>query len=357
MSIPLNPFVNSSLGQRHSNALQSAEEQRSIAEVQAAMLTAKKFPRDPVAAMDRILQACTRPTLAENALYAYPRGTEMVTGPSIRLAESIAQNWGNMAFGIRELSQTHGASIVEAFAWDIETNTRQVKTFQVPHIRYSKKHGNKPLTDPRDIYEMVANQGARRLRACILGVVPGDVVDAAVKQSELTLANSGGAPEEQIKKLVEAFREIGVSSEMIVKRLGHRLDSIISAEIIQLRKIYASIKGGMAAVEDFFETGGAEQSGRQKTQSLKEKLKSKIKDPPETDPPKEGPGEKDPPFSQAEEAKPNPDLVHAILQGLADASTEEEILEAEDLIRELKHPEDKAECQKMLAEKRAKKAN
>jgi hypothetical protein len=50
----------------------------------------------------------------------------------------------------------------------------------------------------------------------------------------------------------------------------------------------------------------------------------------------------------------NPDLVRAILQALSEALTEEEIVEAEDLIRELKNPEDKAECQKMLAEKRAK---
>ncbi|MDT1904179.1 hypothetical protein FPK34_26285, partial [Acinetobacter baumannii] len=77
------------------------------------------------------------------------------------------------------LSSENGESTVEAFAWDVETNTRQTKVFQVPHIRYTR-NGSKKLTDPRDIYELVANNGARRLRACILGVIPGDVIDDAV---------------------------------------------------------------------------------------------------------------------------------------------------------------------------------
>lgn len=49
----------------------------------------------------------------------------------------------------------------------------------------------------------------------------------------------------------------------------------------------------------------------------------------------------------------NPDLVNAILQALTDSVTEEEIEEAEDLIRELKNPEDKAKCEKALEHKRA----
>jgi recombination protein RecT len=48
----------------------------------------------------------------------------------------------------------------------------------------------------------------------------------------------------------------------------------------------------------------------------------------------------------------NPDLVNAILQALTDSVTEEEILEAEDLIRELEHPEDKSKCEQALEHKR-----
>lgn len=251
-----NPFP-SALPARHTqNAASDAGQQRAIAEVQAAMVIAKKFPRDPVAAMDRILNACTRPSLAEGALYSYSRGGSDITGPSIRLAEAMAQQWGNMEFGVRELEQRDGVSSVEAFAVDIETNTRQVKLFQVPHERHTR-NGVKKLTDPRDIYELVANQGARRLRACILGVIPGDVTEAAVRESEKTLTANADTSAEGLKKLVAAFEPYGVTKEHIEKRIQSRLEAIRPAQVVQMKKVYASLRDGMSTPADWFEMDAA----------------------------------------------------------------------------------------------------
>ena len=250
-----NPFGQQNSSQTASVAGSAAavvEQERAIQEVQAAMVVAKKFPRDPVDAMDRILTACTRPTLAESAIYAYPRGGTTVEGPSIRLAEAVSQEWGNMQSGIRELSQSNGVSTVEAFAWDIQNNVRSTKTFQVKHQR--KAQGEiKTLDDPRDIYELVANQGARRLRACLLAVIPGDVIEQAKNQCNVTLSNSIQVDEKSIAKLVEAFAKYGVTKEMLSHRLGGKhLELMIGAEMLQLRKIYRSLKDGMAKPHDFF---------------------------------------------------------------------------------------------------------
>ncbi|MCT8345127.1 hypothetical protein LG003_20345 [Photorhabdus kleinii] len=246
----INPFSSST---QQANGMVAVEQQRAIQEVQAAMVIAKKFPRDPITAMDRILQACTRPTLAESALYSYSRGGAEVTGPSIRLAEAVAQNWGNIQFGIRELEQKNGESSVEAFAWDIETNTRQVKTFTVPHVRFTRQ-GKKKLEDPRDIYEMVANQGSRRLRACILGVIPGDVIEAAVNQCDVTLRSNADTSPDAIKKMIAVFKdEFGVTSEQIQKRIQCRVEAMRPAQMVQMKKIYASLRDGMSSVDDWFE--------------------------------------------------------------------------------------------------------
>ncbi len=233
------------------DALVESGAQREIAEVQAAMAIAKRFPRNPIEAMDRILQACTRPALAEGALYSYARGGAEVTGPSIRLAEAMAQIWGNIQFGIRVLEQRNGESTVEAFAWDLETNVRQTKVFQVAHKRHTRK-GAQRLEDPRDIYEMVANQGARRLRSCILGVIPGDVTEAAVSQCEATMKASTDVSPEALKKLVDAFATFSVTREQIEKRTQCRLEAIRPAQVIQLRKIYQSLRDGMSAAGDWF---------------------------------------------------------------------------------------------------------
>ena len=262
-----NPFGSTAIAERQSEALVAVEQTRAIAETQAAMAIAKRFPRDPVAAMDRILNACTRPTLAEQALYTYARGGTEITGPSIRLAEGLAQNWGNLQFGIRELEQRAGESTVETFCWDIETNTKQVKTFQVKHERHTKK-GSYALTDPRDIYELTANQGARRLRACILGIIPGDVVEAAVKQCETTLKTKAEVTPERLKSLVEKFAEFQITPAQIEARIQRHLDAMTPGQMVSLGKIYNSLKDGMSAPADWFEVApGAETTGKPLTGS------------------------------------------------------------------------------------------
>lgn len=235
------------------NHVMETETQRAIQEVQAAMVIARKFPRDELQATDKILRACTRKTLAESALYSYNRGGAEVSGASIRLAEVFAQNWGHFQYGTRELSQQSGISIIEAFAWDVENNVRVTKTFQVSHTRYSKKNGNTMLTDPRDVYERTANDGARRVRACILAVIPSDVVEVAIQQCEATLKDNADTSPEAIKKLCTAFETLNISSDMLQKRIGNRLDAIRPAQVVQLRKIYSSLKDGMSKVSDWFE--------------------------------------------------------------------------------------------------------
>ena len=227
---------------------------RQAQEVQAAMIIAKKFPRNEVQSYNRIIRACQRKKLAENAMYEYPRGTTRVTGASIRLAEAMAQNWGNVDFGVIELEQKNGESQVMAYAWDLETNTRQTKIFSVPHIRTTKK-GIIPLTDPRDIYEMIANQGARRLRACILGIIPGDIIDAALEQCNKTLLSNSGQPLiDTIREMATIFeKEFAIPIEAIEKYIGYKAESFSMNDLVRLRKIYSSLHDGIAKREDYFE--------------------------------------------------------------------------------------------------------
>ena len=269
--------------QQKSGAVVAVEQERALAEVQGAIILAKRFPRDQKAAIDRILTACQRPSLAEQSLYSYARGGTEITGPSIRLAEAIAQNWGNLQFGIRELEQREGESTVEAFCWDMETNVRQIKTFQVRHERRTKKVSYR-LEDPRDIYETVANQGARRLRACILGIIPGDVIDAAQSQCELTMKASADTGPEAIKNLLAKFSALGVTKEMIEKRIQRRIDTITPAQFVNMRKIYTSLTDNMSTPGDWFEIA----QEPVKEDDLVEKLKAKKRAEEPREPGQEG---------------------------------------------------------------------
>lgn len=256
------------------SAVAEIERSRAIQEVQGAMIIAKRFPRDTTSAFSRIIEACKRPSLAKAALYSYPRGGETVTGASIRLAEVMAQNYGNLEFGIREIERQNGRSIAESYCWDLETNVKQSKIFEVPHEIHTKK-GVKKLTDERDVYEKVANMGARRLRACILGIIPADIREDAEARCKRTLAEGGGEPiAERIKKMVLAFKDFGVTIEMLEKRLGHKVDLTIGEEIVELTGIYNALRDKQAKRGDFFDFGEEqEQEPAGKAASLSEKLR------------------------------------------------------------------------------------
>lgn len=247
----LNPFGNE-VAESAGGAIAAVGEAREIAEVKAAMAVAQMYPRDQRKAMDRILNSCARPTLAEKAQYAFARGGQEITGPSIRLAETIAQGWGHLQYGMRELSNVGGASEVEAYCWDLESNVRKSIQFTVSHVRNTKK-GSYALTDSRDIYENVANNGARRVRACILAIVPGDVVEAAEQACEQTLRAKVDISPERIAKLLEAFAAFGVDKEAIEKKIQRRMDSILPAQVVSLGRIYNSLRDGMSKPHEWFD--------------------------------------------------------------------------------------------------------
>jgi hypothetical protein len=260
------------------SALVEAEKSRAVQEVQAALVIAKRFPRDHNAVYARIMQACQRKVLAEQAMYSFPRGGQVVTGPSIRMAEILAQNYGNLDFGIRELERRGNVSVAESYCWDMETNTRQTKVFEVPHEIELKGGKKKKLTDPRDIYELVANNGARRMRACILGIIPGDLVEAAVDQCRKTVAKGSGEPmADRIRKMVTVFKEMGVSQEMVAEKLGHSVDLITAEEIVELTAIYTSIRDKQAKRGDFFNFKDEDGLQDAKASALSEKLKEQPK--------------------------------------------------------------------------------
>ena len=244
---------------------------REFAETQAKYMMAQRFPRDVVAAMDRILNAFTRPTLAEKAEYQFARGGSDISGPSIRAFEAIAQQWGNMEQGFAEVSRETGSdgvnfSVVEAYCTDLEGRGGKRLRFIVRHWRDTKSGGYK-LKDERDIYELVANQAQRRVRACIQAMIPGDVVEAAMAQAEVTLKTTADTSPEAMVKMLAAFAPWGITKDHIEKRIQRRIEAIQPAQVVTLKRIYASLRDDMSAPEDWFDMEGATASPAAKPES------------------------------------------------------------------------------------------
>ena len=242
------------------------EASRAIAEAQGKLIIAKNFPRDEVQAYARAMEACQRPAMAEKAFYSFPRGKQTVEGPTIRFAEELARCWGNVDYGIKELSQDDGKSEMQAYAWDLETNTQSVQNFTNPHQReaFGKMQ---TLTSQRDIYENNANMATRRLRSRILAVLPSWFVDGAINECKKTLAGQNETPLiDRVKNMVVQFAKIGVTQEQIERRLKRKIDTMTAEDFVEYIGIFNALKNGESKVADWFE---AEKEAAELTAALK----------------------------------------------------------------------------------------
>lgn len=239
---------------RNQGQMAHYQESKELSEIKGKMFLARQFPRDPNYALQAALQECERKELAEQAMYEFTRGDSKVRGPSIRLVEALARHWSNITCGVDEIESKDGETTIKSYAWDLETNVSDSKTFTVKHVRTTKR-GSYKLTDERDIYEMVANKGARRKRACLLAVLPGWYVDAAVDACEKTLTNSltdGQTLEEVIQKLVAAFSEFGIAPGQIEEKMSKEVGNLSKNDVVKLRHLYSAIKDGFVKPADAF---------------------------------------------------------------------------------------------------------
>lgn len=227
------------------------EQTRAAAEVAAAVRVAQDNPRSESDARAQMLEVCGRLAVASRAFYEVPnRGA----GPSIHLARELARIWGNLDYGVRELSRDDdaGASEMQVWAWDQQTNARSTRSFIAPHARM-KKGNRERLTDIGDIYLSNQNVGARAVRECIFAVLPGWFVAEAEAKCKETNAKGDGRPfDERVADAVQKFEDEHVTVTQLEERLGAPRGKWSPANLVQLARIYSSITiDGIPAAEYF----------------------------------------------------------------------------------------------------------
>ena len=268
---------------------------REVATVQGQILIAKRFPRDVDVSLQKIERACSRTRLASLAVYQYQRGGTDITGPSIRLAEAVASSWGNVKYGFDVVESNELTNKVRAYAYDMESNVQAERIFSVSNFRFTKS-GQYKMTDPRDIYENIANNASRRIRACILEIIPADVIEYAMECCDRTIRQNIKITPETLDKLCAAFADFGVTKIQIEAKIQRNLSSIGTAQYIQLRNIYTSLKDGIAKADECFpslEEAKAEREGKgnqPQIQQMPEQPQAQIPVQPEPQPePQPGP--------------------------------------------------------------------
>lgn len=232
----------------------AVEQARAVAEVQAAIVVAQQCPRNTQQAVAEMRESCRQKGLADRAFFRYSRGGGQITGPSVHLARELARCWGNLQYGISELRRddSTGISEMQAFAWDVQTNTRAAHIFVVPH-RCDTRNGSRPLTDMRDIYENNANNGARRLREAIFAVLPTWYTEEAKDLCAATVRDGGGKPlPTRVADAIKAFEGKGVTADRLEQKLGRSSDRWNEYDVAQLLVTFTSLQRGEVTVDEEF---------------------------------------------------------------------------------------------------------
>ena len=244
--------------------------------IQAAVIMARKFPRNEDQAFEALMRSCQRPRFAEVASYSFPRGGQQVSGASIKLAREAKRLWGNIRTGLEitfdeqgdGTTRDPGLRRIRGWAWDLQTNTYESFEDSFLKLHQRKVRGVDTqwiVPDERDLRELTFRRGAICVRNAILALMPPDLIDDARDEAAQTIeAQAKKDPEGEKKKLIMGFSRLKVTPEMLEELIGHPLAQASPAEIANLRQVFVSIRDGNTRWPDHVTNGDPTKNGMPK---------------------------------------------------------------------------------------------
>lgn len=244
------------------------------AEIDMQIATAKQYPRDIKASLARIeALVLSSPEIAQSCMYSLPRADKLIEGKSIRLAEIVAQSWGNLriATKVTGIDATHITA--EGVVHDLETN---VAIRSERKAKITNKYGQR-FND--DMIATTANAlCSKAMRDAVFDCVPEalikDVVDKAKAMARGELTTDKSKLADARIKAIQMFKALGKTDAEIFTFLGHNEITDISADdVMLLRGVYTAIKDGELTAENCFAID--EQKGKELADNAA--LKAKLK--------------------------------------------------------------------------------
>lgn len=219
------------------------------AELDTQITTARAFPRSVQTAINDINQLATmNEQMAGECVYALPRAGKPLRGPSIRLAEIIAQCWGNCVSKTRIVSVDRISRTVtaEGIFHDLQTNS----ITEAQHTRRISTKEGRLFTDDMIAVTCNAAQSIARRNAILAGV-PKVIWSQAFQQCEHVIAGDVTTLASKRESAVKAFAAFGLKPEQVFQVLDVKGEQDIGIdELVTLRSLYSSVKNGELTVEE-----------------------------------------------------------------------------------------------------------
>lgn len=224
------------------------------AEIDIQIATAKQYPRDINAVLNKIATYATmdRET-AEDCFYVLRRedkqgNVNVIEGLSVRMAEIIAGAWGNLRVQARIIGNDGRQITAQAICHDLETNfavSKEVKRSIVTKKGY---------TFSEDMQVVTGNAACSiALRNAVLTVIPKAVTKRIINEVKQVALGQSIDLEQSRQNVIQYFAKLGVKQEQLFLYLGVKsAQEIDKQKIFELRATANAIKEGTTTVEECF---------------------------------------------------------------------------------------------------------
>lgn len=222
-------------------------------EVDMQISTAKQYPRDIQAALNRIQTLATLDEeTAGDCFYTLRRGNggQVIEGLSVRFAEIIAGAWGNLRAQARIIGNDGRTITAQGVCHDLETNfavSVEVKR------RITDKNGR---TYNEDMQVMTGNAAcAIAFRNAVLKVVPKSVTKRIIEQVKQVAIGKAMDLETSRARMIAYYGKLGVNKAAVFSYLGVKREQDIDAQMIfELRGLANALKEGTTSIAETFTT-------------------------------------------------------------------------------------------------------
>jgi hypothetical protein len=181
-------------------------------------------------------------------------------GLSIRFAEVALRNMGNMSCKATTLYDDSHVRMIRVTALDFETSGSWDVDLTIPKTteRRTLRKGQRPLSERVNSYgdrvyiveandQQVATKCAAEIskasRTAILRLVPGEIQDEAFEVCKKVAADRDAKdPRAAVKRVIDAFAELGIRPPQIVQWLGHDIETGSREEFLALSKVISGLR-------------------------------------------------------------------------------------------------------------------
>lgn len=248
------------------NSATQALTAKATADINARWMIAMHRPRDMADVRDMIIRECRRPKFAAGSIYQVPRGGATIRGLSIRFAEAAMKAMGNMGAEAQTLYDSDDERVIRVTITDYEANTAWSRDLTIRKTKEVKRRPNQWISERTnsfgdtvwtveatddDVNFKEASAISKASRTGILRLVPGWLLAEAQEACEKTQKDKAAKdPDEERRKVYDAFSQLNVKPSWIADYLGHPVDQSTPAEIVELQQVYRAIREGQTTPDE-----------------------------------------------------------------------------------------------------------